>query len=217
MADMLNFRSLAILTLVSFFATTGFVQAQRGESKALGGPQSIPLPKSDNFPQTKRPPRRIATPQPNTNNSRDRKRNRNQKQKKAPQVEVDLSFGADPNSPVFVLDFAGGFRVKQPDGFVPSSALEIFPDGRIVTGRKSLNVKEVVGQMDPVELQAFLVFATEDCRFFDFTTDSIKADMQQAANSIIVMDAATTQMTINLDKHKQQTPSKCGRSNPSRQ
>ena len=58
--------------------------------------------------------------------------------------------------------------------------------------------------MDVVEVQSLLAFATQDCRFFDFTSDSIKADMQQARGGLAVADAPTTQLTVNLDKHSQQ-------------
>lgn len=204
--------TLVIFSLLTLLANSGMVLAQE-ENEGANHPrlEKAPAPLTPNagaingsFPrENSRATPKAMRAAPAVGKGSQNRKNRNQK--KGPEVEIDLSFGADQNTPVFSIDFVGGFRQQQPEGFVETPALKIFPNGRIVTGRNSPNVKEITGQMDPVELRSFLVFATEDCRFFDFTTDSIKADIKKAADSMIIMDAATTQMTIHLDKHSQQT------------
>ncbi len=98
------------------------------------------------------------------------------------------------------MDMVGGFRVKPPAGFEPSPMLQVFSDGRVLTGRKSPLVKEVEGQLDLVDLQSLLVFVADDCRFFDITSEMLKADLD--ANRIgRTMDAGTTMFAVNLKEH----------------
>ena len=114
--------------------------------------------------------------------------------------DVKVKFASIKDRPVLVMDSIGGFRVAPPEGFQETPLLEIYADGRIVTGRKSPSTEEVVGEMDLVELKTLLSFIADDCRFFDLSTDSIKKDMTSNSR-IVVMDAATTQITVNLDEH----------------
>lgn len=113
--------------------------------------------------------------------------------------QIDLSFGADPSTPVFVMNDTGGFQLKTPAGFVPTPQLAIYPDGRIVAGTRSPKVKVVEGKIDLVELKAFLSYATGECHFFDLTTASIKATTGKADKAA---NASLTEIKINLDKHK---------------
>ncbi len=117
-----------------------------------------------------------------------------------PQTEIKIEFAEDASQPVLVMDVVGGFRMKSPDGFEPTPMLQIFSDGRVLTGRKSPLVKEVKGQLDLVDLQSLLVFVSDDCRFFDITSEMVKSDLE--ANRIgRIMDAGTTEVTVNLKEH----------------
>jgi hypothetical protein len=117
--------------------------------------------------------------------------------------EIKLEFADDATTPVLVMDFTGGFRAANPDGFVETPALQVFSDGRVLTGRKSPLVKEVEGRIDPVELKGLLAYVVDDCRFFDWNSEDIKKEI--AAKSMgRMMDAGTTEFTVNLkdDQHE---------------
>ena len=117
-----------------------------------------------------------------------------------PKTEIKVRMLEDVETPVLVMDSAGGFRMKDPAGFEPSPMLQIFSDGRVLTGTRSKLVSEVEGQMDLVELQKFLVFISDDSRFFELTSEMLKADIE--ANQMIkMMDAPTTALTVNLKDH----------------
>ncbi|QEG22162.1 hypothetical protein [Mariniblastus fucicola] len=125
---------------------------------------------------------------------------KNQPAAAKPTSDIEVRMPEDVNTPVLVMDFTGGYRMKLPDGFEPTPNLQIFPDGRVLTGRNTNLVKEVEGQMDLVELQALLAFIADDCRFFDITSESIKADIA-AKRKFMMMDAATTKLEVNLRDH----------------
>lgn len=117
-----------------------------------------------------------------------------------PKTEIKVRMPDDAKKPVLVLDIVGGFRMKEPAGFEPTPMLQIFSDGRVLTGRKSNLVKEVEGQIDLVDLQQLLVFASDDSRFFDLTSEMLKSDIE--ANRVAkLMDAPTTELEINLKGH----------------
>lgn len=117
-----------------------------------------------------------------------------------PKTEIKVRMPDDATKPVLVLDMAGGFRMKDPAGFEPTPMLQIFSDGRVLTGRKSNLVKEVEGKIDLIDLQQLLVFASDDSRFFDLTSEMVKADIE-ANRSLKIMDAPTTDLEINLKGH----------------
>ena len=117
-----------------------------------------------------------------------------------PKTEIKVRMPKDADTPVLVLDSVGGFRVQDPAGFEPTPMLQIFSDGRVLTGRKSNQVSEVEGQMDLVDLQNLLVFISDDSRFFDLTSEMLKSDID--ANQMIkMMDAPTTELLVNLKDH----------------
>ncbi len=90
--------------------------------------------------------------------------------------------------------------MKTPSNFEPTPELQIFADGRIVTGRKSDKVKEVEGVIDLVELQPLLTFIVNDCKFFEISSESVKADLARK-RVFKVMDAGTTKVEVNLKDH----------------
>lgn len=118
-----------------------------------------------------------------------------------PKQNVKVEFANNASVPVLTMDVTGGYRRRQPKGFVPTPLLQIYSDGRIVTGRKSPLVKEIESSIDPVELKSLLVYVVDDCRFFDFTTESIKADVEKL-NRGKLMDAGTTSFSVNLEDHQ---------------
>lgn len=116
-----------------------------------------------------------------------------------PKTEIDVQL-RDDGGPVLVMDTIGGYRMRLPDGFEPTPMLQIFADGRVLTGRKSNLVKEVEGHMDLVELKSLLVFIGDDCRFFDITSDSLQSDLDD--NRVArIMDAPTTRFQVHLKSH----------------
>ena len=133
-----------------------------------------------------------------------RSKNNRQSQSKhdldKPKTEIKVRMSKDTDTPVLILDNVGGFRMKALPGHEPTPMLQIFSDGRVLAGSKSNLVKVVAGQMDLVELQKLLVFISDDSRFFDITSEMLKADIE--ANQIAkIMDAPTTTLTVNLKDH----------------
>ena len=108
-----------------------------------------------------------------------------------------MAFPDDAKAPVLTMDVSGGYRAKLPEGFEPSPMLQIFSDGRVVTGRKSDLVKEVEGKLDLVELKSLLVFIADDCHFFELSSESLKTDIE-SKRAIKIMDAGTTKFEVNL-------------------
>jgi hypothetical protein len=111
--------------------------------------------------------------------------------------EVEVVFPDDIKTPILTLDVVGGFRAKLPEGFEPTPMLQVFADGRVVTGRKSDLVKEVEGKLDLVELKSLLVFIADDCKFFELDSESLKTDIE-SKRAIQLMDAGTTKIEVNL-------------------
>lgn len=126
--------------------------------------------------------------------------NSNRNQQTNPGKEVKVAFPEDAKTPVLIMDVVGGFRAKLPEGFEPTPALQIYADGRIVTGRKSDLVKEVEGTIDLVELKSLLVFIANDCHFFELTSDSVKEDIE-SKQAVRIMDAGTTKVEVKLKDH----------------
>ena len=162
------------------------------------------MPDTDEFNASNQPPAQ-ARPKPGRRPAQPANRgaNRQPANKKAnnalagPKTDIKIELPDDVTKPVLVMDSVGGFRMKLPDGFEATPMLQIFPDGRILTGRKSPLVKEVAGQLDLVDLQSLLVFVADDCRFFDISSELVKSDLD--ANRIgEIMDAGTTEFTVNL-------------------
>jgi len=117
-----------------------------------------------------------------------------------PKTEIKVRLPKNVDKPVLTLDKVGGYRMKATEGFEPTPMLQIFADGRVLTGRKSKLVAEVEDRIDLVDLQKLLVFASDDCRFFDITSSMLKTDIE--SNRVgKVMDAPTTLLEINLENH----------------
>ena len=114
--------------------------------------------------------------------------------------DIKIRMPENADTPVLTMDTYGGFRMKSAENFEPTPELQIFADGRIVTGRKSDKVKEVVGSIDLVELQPLLRFIVDECHFFEISTESLKADLAKKG-ALKIMDAATTRIAINLKDH----------------
>lgn len=117
--------------------------------------------------------------------------------------EIKVQLPLDADTPVLTMDTYGGFRMKAADGFAPTPLLQIYADGRIVTGRKSDNVVEVKGAIDLVELQALLSYIVDDCHFFEISSESIKADLAKKG-VLKIMDAGTTKIAVKLKDHSQE-------------
>ena len=117
-----------------------------------------------------------------------------------PGAAIKVNLPDDPNAVVLMMDIVGGFRMKLPDGFEETPMLQVYADGRVLTGRKSPLVKEVEGKLDLVELQSLMAFVADDCRFFDITSELLKSEIE-ASRSGRIMDAGTTQFSVDLKDH----------------
>lgn len=117
-----------------------------------------------------------------------------------PKTEIKVRLPEDNSKPVLVMDATGGYRALSPAGFEPTPLLQIFADGRVLTGRKSELVNEVEGKIDLVNLQSLLVYISDDCRFFDITSEMLKSDLE-AKRIARTLDAATTQFEVNIKDH----------------
>jgi len=159
------------------------------------GPQGGPAARAN-----RRPERQRGQQLPQRANGQRLKGSSNKNGLPGKKTDVNVELPQDAKKPVLVVDSVGGFRMQLPEGFQPTPMLQIFPDGRILTGRKSPLVKEVEGQIDLVELQALLVFIAEDCRFFDITSENLKSELE-AKRTFKIMDAGTTEFTVELKDH----------------
>ncbi len=117
-----------------------------------------------------------------------------------PKTEIKIELLDDMTKPVLTMDVTGGYRMRSPDGFEETPMLQVFSDGRILTGRKSPLVKEVEGQLDLVELKSLLVYVADDCRFFDITSEMVTSDLT-AKRVGQIMDAPTMKFTVDLKEH----------------
>lgn len=178
-----NTRSIVLVALTLFWASTAFAQVEMSEAK----PEGLLLegPVEDGSTKKAR------------NNPRANKSGRGNATKPKSEIKIELP---DNKKPVLVMDSKGGFRMQLPKGFQVTPMLQIFADGRVLTGRKSPLVKEVEGHIDSVDLKALLVFIADDCHFFELTSERVKADIQKKRNGQL-MDAATTEFMVNLKDH----------------
>ena len=105
----------------------------------------------------------------------------------------------ETDSPVFEFDSLGGFRVATPPSFVPTPALRVYADGRVVTGTSSPMIVGSEGTITKTELNQFLHLIVNKERFYELSSSGIK-DKMTSATVRMMMDGATSKFTVDLPK-----------------
>lgn len=106
----------------------------------------------------------------------------------------------DKKTPVVVLEYTGGFRMRTDEK--PEPMLTIYPDGRVVAGKTSPQIKRVEWKMKGWDLQKLLKLCIKENGFMDSSTEKIKKAIADSGQRVMIADAPSTEITINTEEQK---------------
>jgi hypothetical protein len=115
-----------------------------------------------------------------------------------PPIELPM----DPDTVVLQYDQTGGFGIRPPPGFVRTPRLRIFANGKVVVGRANPNLGEATYQLDDRELMQLLKFVVNENQFYKITSDSLKRQIEATGRPIMIADAPSTELTVELVRGK---------------
>jgi len=112
----------------------------------------------------------------------------------------ELAFEADQSGALITFDRFGGLRVPPPKDWKPTPFLTVLPDGTIRSGSDRPGVVPREGKLTREQLYQLLDFVVKQNEFYEADTASIKADMENAGDRIMIADALTSKFTVNLKR-----------------
>lgn len=114
------------------------------------------------------------------------------------QEEFDLP--TDKNAPILTMEFSGGFRMPEPDGFVKKPHLQILANGRVVHSPNSPDYEATEYQMTEEELNEFLESVVNEHSVYEIDGDEIREEFMGAGHRMMMADAPTTRLGIYLGR-----------------
>jgi hypothetical protein len=106
----------------------------------------------------------------------------------------DYKLPEDPEAPVIVLDFKGGFT---PPRISDEPTMTIRADGVVVIPKRFEGQKSFRGKISREELIDLLDFAVKENKFFEYDEAKVAEKLAKGGPRIAVADAATTVIKIN--------------------
>lgn len=113
---------------------------------------------------------------------------------------ASIQLPMDPEDPVFEFDSFGGYRMATPADFEPTPSLQVFADGKIVTGGHNPTVKSYSRHLSEAELNQFLHFVVNRNGFYEIHTAELKDRMAGTGKELFIADSPTSRFTINLQR-----------------
>lgn len=116
------------------------------------------------------------------------------------QLKVEIP--NDPEQTVLLWDLTGGFRAPLPPGFKQKPKLQIFADGRVVSGSNGPQFLNGEMKLERSELQQLLEFVVNEHNFFE----SSQADIQRMLEGYQsrLADGLTTVLNVDAANQQQQ-------------
>jgi hypothetical protein len=111
-----------------------------------------------------------------------------------------IKFPAAKDQPVIVLKYTGGFRAPDPVGFTPSPFLQVFADGRVVTGQNEPKQPIFEVKLDPAEVEKLADFMVNVHKFNELDSKKIAARIEAIPDRMRIADAPMTEITLTTEK-----------------
>jgi len=108
----------------------------------------------------------------------------------------DYKLPDDPEAPVIVLDFKGGFT---PPRISDEPAMTIRADGVVVIPKRFEGQKSFRGEISREELNDLLDFAIKENKFLEYDPAKVGEKLAEAGPRVAVADAAATVIRISVN------------------
>jgi len=116
-----------------------------------------------------------------------------------------LKLPASETAAVFTMEFSGGFRRQNPDGWVKKPYLQVFADGRVVNNPNSPQLQAYEFQLKPEQLRNFLQQVVVDNKFYEIDFDEIKKEIATTGRRFLIADAPTLSISMDLAQGSHKT------------
>lgn len=113
-----------------------------------------------------------------------------------PEDMGDYTLPDDPETPVIVLDFKGGFT---PPRISDEPAMTIRADGVVVIPKRFEGQKSFRGKISREELNDLLDFAIKENKFLEYDPAKVGEKLAEVGPRVAVADAAATVIRINVN------------------
>lgn len=116
-----------------------------------------------------------------------------------------LKLPTSETAAVFEMEFSGGFRRPDPAGWVKKPYLQVFADGRVVNNPNSPQLQAYEFKLKPEQLRNFLKQVVIDNKFYEIDTDKIKQEMAATGQRVLIADAPSLSISMELAQGSHQT------------
>lgn len=117
------------------------------------------------------------------------------------QSDVKSLIPDDPEHRLILWDLSGGFRRPLPDDFEKLPTLQIFADGRVVSGANGPELENGEARLSEEELTDLMEFVVDECEFFETSQAELRELLKDYRSPLA--DGMTTDLNVETVRDQQ--------------